>query len=233
MLLMPIPLTLIAIITGLLLLKKYPRSGKSLIAISACWLALTSWHPVADRLLKPFETQYPSFDIQQPIDAVVVLGGCHASDASMPPASQLCSSSLYRLIEGMRILNANPDAQLLVSGYAAMDERPHAQVLKEVAISLGVPEHRIQTFPTPRDTEEEAQAMHSTLMNKRFALVSEASHLPRAMHFFVQQQLTPIAAPAMRMSKDEFDWPLEARAALKTERAMYEGLGRIWQWFKQ
>src|SRR5690554_7147958 len=61
------------------------------------------------------------FDRQQPVDAVVVLGGCHASDATMSPAAQLCTSSLFRLVEGLRILEANPQALLFVSGYKGTD----------------------------------------------------------------------------------------------------------------
>ena len=88
MLLMPIPLTLIGLLAGLLLLKRRPWLGKSLIFMSALFLALTSWHPVADRLLAPFEDDYARFDIRTPVNSVVVLGGCHSSDASVPPAPQ-------------------------------------------------------------------------------------------------------------------------------------------------
>ncbi len=229
MLLMPIPLTLILIITGLLLLRRLPRLGRSLIGLAAFWLAITSWHPIADRLLAPFEDDYPVFDIRQPVDAVVVLGGCHATDPAVPPAAQLCSSSLFRLTEGLRILAANPQALLLVSGYAGSDVRPHADVMREVALSMGISAERIRHYPQPRDTAEEAAQMTPELRGKRFALVSEASHLPRAKVFFEAQGLAPVPAPAMKMSSPDSDWRIEARAALKSERALYEGLGRLWQ----
>ena len=229
MLLMPIPLTLILIITGLLLLRRRPRLGRGIIGLAAVWLAITSWHPVADQLLAPFEDDYPVFDIRQPVDAVVVLGGCHATDPAVPPAAQLCSSSLFRLTEGLRILAANPQALLLVSGYAGSDVRPHADVMREVALSMGISAERIRHYPQPRDTAEEAAQMTPELRGKRFALVSEASHLPRAKVFFEAQGLAPVPAPAMKMSSPDSDWRIEARAALKSERALYEGLGRLWQ----
>ena len=232
MLLMPIPLTLIALLAGLLLLKHRPALGKGLILVAALWLALTSWHPFADRWLAPFEDNFPAFDLKQPVSIVVVLGGCHASDESMPPAAQLCSSSLFRLTEGLRILAANPQAQLFVSGYAGNDSRPHAEVMRDIALSMGVAAERIHTFPQARDTEEEAQLMTPLLIGQSFALVSEASHLPRALVFFQRQGLQPIPAPAVRLSTDNSDWRIEARAALKSERAMYEGIGQLWQWLK-
>lgn len=232
MLLMPIPLTLMALLLALLLWQKWPKISKLLVAGAGIWLALTSWQPVADQLLMPFESRYPMFDIEQPVQAVVVLGGCHVSDDSMPVASQLCSSSLYRLLEGIRILQANPEASLLLSGYAGVDARPHALVMQEVAMTLGVPLAQIRVFIQPKDTEEEALAMQPWLADKRFALVSEASHLPRAMQFFERLGLAPMAAPAVRLSVVESDWRIEARAALKSERAIYELLGLIWQKLK-
>lgn len=232
MLLMPIPLTLLMLLLALWYWQRRPRVSRTLVAGALLWLGLTSWHPLADRLLAPFENQYPRFDLAQPVAAVVVLGGCHASDPSVPPAAQLCSSSLFRLTEGLRILTANPQAQLLVSGYAGSDQRPHAEVMQSIAIALGVDPLRIRALPQPRDTAEEAALMAPLLRGKVFALVSEASHLPRALPYFTAQGLTPVAAPAMKMSSPESDWRIEARAALKSERAFYEGLGRVWQWLR-
>lgn len=232
MLLMPIPLTLLGLGAGLWLLQRRPLAGRSLILLSAVWLAATSWHPIADRLLAPLEDDYPMFDLSQPVSTVVVLGGCHTSDAAMPPAAQLCSSSLFRLMEGLRILSANPGARLFVSGYAASDRRPHADVMRDVAISMGVDPARIHVFPGARDTAEEAAQMKPLLGSQPFALVSEASHLPRAMRFFQREELQPLPAPAVKMSSSHSDWRIEARAAIKSERAMYEGIGQLWQWLK-
>ena len=229
MMLMPIPLTICGILIGLWLLKRYPRHGKGLIVCSTLLLALTSWHPVADRLLRPFEDNYPMFDATHSVDAVVVLGGCHHSNDKMPLTSQLCGTSIYRLLEGLRILQHNPGAELLVSGYAAGESRIHADISKEVAITQGVKADRIRTFPTARDTQQEAQLMHPVLTGKRFALVTEASHLPRAMRYFQQQGLQPVAAPAIQNTADSSDWRINASAQKKSERAFYEALGQLWQ----
>lgn len=232
--LMPIPLTIIGLLLAFMLWKRAPKLSRGLVAVSCLALALSSWHPFADRVLTPFENQYPMFDVSDPVEVVVVLGGCHATDVSMPKAAQLCSSSLFRLLEGLRILQANVDAQLFVSGYPGSDSRPHAEVMQEVAISLGVDEQRIHLFSEPKDTQEEALAMQPYLQGKSFALVTENSHLPRAVRFFEQLGLQPIPAPALRMSvTDSSDWRISAQAALKSERAMYEWLGRIWQKMRQ
>lgn len=231
--LLPIPLTLLSLLLALFLWKRQPRLSRALVAMSCLMLALTSWHPVANKLVAPFENHYPMFDIQQPVDAVVVLGGCHATDVSMPPAAQLCATSLFRLVEGLRILKANPQAMLLVSGYSGADKRAHALVMRDAAESFGVDVARILVFPTARDTEEEAIAMQSFLQNKHFALVTENSHLPRAILFFHALGLDAVAAPALRLSADTDDWRIGAQAALKSERAVYETLGTVWQKLKK
>lgn len=232
MLLMPIPLTLVLLIACLVFWRRAPRISRGLLAVATVLLALSSWHPISDELIRPFEEDYPQFDISQKVEAVVVLGGCHSTDETMPTAAQLCSSSLFRLIEGLRILQENPEAQLFVSGYASTDIRPHAEVMRDVALSMGVDRQRISVFPQPKDTQEEAQAMQAELSGKSFALVSENSHLPRAMKFFEQLELTPIAAPALKMSANKSDWRIGAYAALKSERAAYEFWGSWWQRFK-
>ena len=233
-LLMPIPLTLLGITVGLLLLKRHPKTGKALIAAAATLLALTSWNPIANQLIAPFENDYPRFDDTTAVTTVVVLGGCHDSNTQLPPAAQLCGSSLYRLMEGIRILNLNPQSRLFVSGYAGHRGEPltHAEVSRQVAVSFGIPEQRIEVFPEAQDTEQEARLMAPQLRNQTFALVSEASHLPRAMAFFQAQGLQPIAAPASQLSSQHPNWKVGATAQAKSERAFYEFLGRLWQAIK-
>ena len=232
MLLMPIPLTLILMLAGLALLRRRPRLGRGLIGVAALWLALTSWHPVADRLLAPFEDNYPVFDLSQPVEVVVVLGGCHATDNSVPPAGQLCSSSLFRLTEGLRILAANPQALLTVSGYAGPDARPHAGVMQEIAISMGVDAGRIRAFRRPGIPPKKQPYWRRCCKAKPLRWSAKPRTCPGRCRFFTARGLAPLPAPAMKMSSPDSDWRLEARAALKSERAFYEGLGRLWQWLR-
>ena len=77
---------------------------------------LFSWQPFANSVLYPLENQSPTFDITQPVDAIVVLGNCHQVNDDIPPIAQLCGSGLYRLMEGYRIWQANPEAELIFVG---------------------------------------------------------------------------------------------------------------------
>ena len=234
MLLMPIPITLVLILLGGWWLKRSPTKARLSLLSAFLILGLSSWHPVADRLIRPHEDYYPIFDITQSVDAVVVLGSAsHSAPPDTPAIMSLGSSALFRLEEGLRILRANPDAILIVTGYAGFSSAvPHAELLKQSAIELGVDPLRIFDFPTAQDTEQEAYLTASLLKNKKFALVTEASHLKRAMIFFERAGMHPIAAPAMHTGAYYTDWRLDSRATYKTERAIYEYLGRRWQWLK-
>jgi uncharacterized SAM-binding protein YcdF (DUF218 family) len=232
--LMPLPFCCLAILFGLILSYWRARIGRAIAFSGVALLMLFSWQPFANSVLYPLEHQHPSFDITQPIDAIVVLGNCHAVNAEIPPMAQLCGTGLYRLMEGYRIWQANPEAELLLSGYAGDESRPYAEVAGEIALTLGVPKNKIRLFPTAADTQEEAELTAPFLKDKTFALVTSASHMQRSMNWFQQQKvddhhLQPIAAPAhFGAPKSSSNWKIQTSALLKTERSWYELLGKAW-----
>ncbi|WP_346729501.1 ElyC/SanA/YdcF family protein [Marinomonas lutimaris] len=227
MMLMPIPLTLLAMCLAFLLMNKWPKIARFFLLCGILMLGLTSWNPVANTLIATVEHDFPVFDIQQPVDVVIVLGSGHQNLPNTPAVMQLGRSAIYRLEEGIRILNANPTAQLFVSGFGG-----HAQKMRDAAIELGVKAQRIKMFPKPKDTEEEANSMKPYLEGKQAALVTEASHIKRASIFFEKAGINIIPAPALYLGSEKSDWQIDATAAYKSQRAFYEWLGRTWQWIK-
>ena len=103
MMLMPIPLTLLAMCLALLLIKKCPKFAKLLLFCAVLLLGLTSWNPVANSLIATVEHDFPVFDVQQPVDAVIVLGSGHKDLSNTPTVMALGNSALFRLEEGIRI----------------------------------------------------------------------------------------------------------------------------------
>lgn len=232
--LMPLPFCCLLIIFGLILSYWRAHLGRAIAFSGVALLMLFSWQPFANSVLYPLEHQYPAFDIKQPVDAIVVLGNCHNVSKEIPPMAQLCGTGLYRLMEGYRIWQANPDAELLLSGYAGDESRPYAEVAGEIALSLGVPKENIRLFPTAKDTQHEAELTAPHLKEKTFALVTSASHMQRSMNWFQKQKvkglyLEPIAAPAYYGTPNKSTtWKIESSALLKTERSWYEYLGKTW-----
>jgi len=232
--LMPLPFCCLIIVLGLILSFWKVALGRLIAFSGVALLMLFSWQPFANSVLYPLEHQYPSYDMSQSVDAIVVLGNCHTVSEEIPPMAQLCGTGLYRLMEGYRIWQANPDAELLLSGYAGDESRPYAEVAGEIALNLGVPEDKIRLFSTAQDTQEEAELTAPFLAEKTFALVTSASHMQRSMNWFQQQEveglhLKPIAAPAhFAAPKKSSNWKIGSGALQKTERTWYEILGRTW-----
>lgn len=238
--LLPLPFLLLAIGAGLILLwfSRFQKTGK--VMISAGWLALflLSLQPVADGLLRPIESRYPTWQETRKVDYIVVLGGGYTWNPEWAPSSNLISNSLPRLNEGIRLWRANPGSKLIFTGAPALTNPVStAEAGARVAESLGVPRADIITLEQPKDTEEEALAVKRAIGNAPFLLVTSASHLPRAMIFFQRVGLDPLPAPANQLAIDSplnpWEYALPSPVWLMhSDRVGYETLGRIWQWLK-
>lgn len=239
-LLLPLPflLLLMAIALFLLWFSRWQKTGK--IILSSAWLILLliSFQPVADRLLKPIEQSYPTWNGGQKVDYIVVLGGGYTWNPDWAPGSNLINNSLPRLVEGVRQWRENPGSKMIFTGYASHGNPVStAEAGARVAESLGVPRAAIMTLDKPQDTEEEAQQVKLAIGDRPFLLVTSASHMPRAMNFFHAQGLAPIPAPANQMAITSalnwWDRYIPAPIYLShSDRAWYESLGRVWQWLK-
>ncbi|EHG7613496.1 TPA: envelope biogenesis factor ElyC [Citrobacter sedlakii] len=238
--LLPLPFLLLAIGAGLMLLwfSRFQKTGK--VMISAGWLALflLSLQPVADGLLRPIESRYPTWQETRKVDYIVVLGGGYTWNPEWAPSSNLIRNSLPRLNEGIRLWRANPGSKLIFTGAPALTNPVStAEAGARVAESLGVPRADIITLEQPKDTEEEALAVKRAIGNAPFLLVTSASHLPRAMIFFQRVGLDPLPAPANQLAIDSplnpWEYALPSPVWLMhSDRVGYETLGRIWQWLK-
>lgn len=234
--LMPLSFTSLFIASGLVLLwiKRHETFGKALASVGLGLLVLLSWNPVGTALLKPIEQRTTPFVDSQQVDFVVVLGSAVKSDSLVPLSSHLSSSARARLLEGLRIANLQPHTKLIVSGYAGSNSMSCAEVYALVAKEMGFDELRIIELREPKDTEEEAIAVKNLVGEKRVALVTSASHMPRALTFFQNESVNAIAAPSFYLAKSmkEIDWRFDSAGLFKSERAIYEYAGLLWQWMK-
>jgi uncharacterized SAM-binding protein YcdF (DUF218 family) len=237
---MPFSLILLLLLVSIIFYKKSPTTSYKSLLAGFILLFICSFPPFADWVMRPIESQYPAYvDSKQSIAYIVILGGYHVNDHSLPATSQLATYSLQRLIEGIRILKLHPEAQLITSGGAFNNELSNAQTMKLAAISLGVPESKILTENFPKDTEEEAQLIAPRIQGTHSVLVTNADHMPRAIKYFNQYGAYPVAAPVDTWIKNDnkakgWDYYLpSARKLQQTTIAWYEILGRTAQWFKQ
>lgn len=237
---MPLSVALLFFLMGLLL----RLLSRRLLASGAFALALllalgSSWAPLADRLLAPLEQVYDPVSVDavdQEVAAIIVLGGGWDPDASWPATSRLGESSSQRLIEGLRLLAAFPEATLIVSGGSRYDQEGSVRGYALAIAELGVEVQHLLVLDAPVDTAQEAYAVRETfpegLEGRLVFLVTSASHMPRAVQHFQRVGLDPIAAPAHFLTGRSYANPLSywlpsSNHLRKTERAIYEYLG-LW-----
>lgn len=233
----PLPLALEVILIGIYIVyknKKKRNHGLGIILSGAIFLFLISSEPFVDQILYPFEHRYlPVKEYILGVEYIVVLGGGHDSNEFLPVNSQLSTLTLPRVIEAIRLKKIYPQAKLIFSGGKIKDNKTNAEVMKELALMLGVEKKDILVEETSLDTREEALNLKKFLTNKKFILVTSATHMHRAMLLFQKQGLTPIPSPSPYLSKKTSDYTLwdyfpSYKGVQKSQRLFYELLGLFW-----
>ena len=234
----PLPLCLGIVLVGLLFLwlTRKQKMGKVIVSAGFFLLLALSQSSFSDRLLIPLETLYPPMmnpSSHKNVRWVVVLGGGHISDSRLSTTSQLTDSSLVRLMEGIRLHRMLPGSRLVLSGGSAFDPVPNAEVMADVARSLGVREGDMVLESRSRDTEDEARMIERIVRGDDFVLVTSAAHMPRSIRLFRRVGTNPIPAPTgHRVKRGQRTGPgvffPSAWSLVKSQEAMHEYMGLIW-----
>ena len=229
--LLPLPIGLFLFALGVyLLFKNSYTKAKIVLFICITWFTLLSYSPIANAIIKPLENSHKALLQTPEVKYVLVLGNGHISNENLSITSQLNQTAINRLVEGIKHFNRLEDAKLVVSGYKGFDKNSHAFMQQLLATSLGVKQEAIVRFHKPRDTQEEAKAMKKLVNDKRFILVTSASHMKRAMMIFKKIGLNPIAAPTNHLSLESkgLSSYISASNLRKVELAFHEYLGILW-----
>ena len=244
-LLFPIPLCIEVLLVGLLLLwfTRKQKAGKIVVTLAGVLLFLFSSHFFSGMLLTPLESRYPPLVITSgarppvglsEVKFIVVLGGGFSHEAGRPVAIQLNESSIARLVEGVRVSKVLNCCKLVLSGGPEPDRvSSAAQTMAQLAQDLGVGRQDVILETQSRDTEDEARLVAPIVGQQPFILVTEASHMPRAMALFRKHGTRPIADPVdFRTSHSQAIAPDQvfpgAGDLSGSERAVYEYLGLAW-----
>lgn len=237
---LPVSLCLEVLIAGLIVLwfTKKQKAGKILATLGAAMLLLLSNGAFAGLLLRPLECRYPAAGLGQAtsladVKWIVVLGGGHSTDTTLPVTSQMTPPTLARAVEGLRLHRLVPAAKLLFSGGGSSPEVSDAGVMLRLATALGVAAEDVVIECQSRDTKDQARLIRSIVGDDAFLLVTSASHMPRSMALFRKQGMHPIAAPTALRTRRQARWCratlYPCASALKAaERAFYEYMGIAW-----
>jgi uncharacterized SAM-binding protein YcdF (DUF218 family) len=242
-LLFPIPLCIEVLLVGLLLLwfTRKQKAGKIVVTLAGVLLFLFSSHFFSIMLLTPLESRYPALftapEAYAPVGLsevkfVVVLAGGFSPEAGRPITIQLDESSIARLIEGVRVSKVLNCCKLVLSGGPDSVSSP-AQAMAQLAQDLGVGRQDMILETQSRDTDDQARVVAAIVGQQPFILVTEASHMPRAMALFQKRGTHPIADPvdfrarhSLAIVPDEV-FPCATELS-GSERAVYEYLGLAW-----
>ncbi|BBN80963.1 membrane protein [Pseudoalteromonas sp. A25] len=227
-LLMPLPLSLIAIAICLLFISKNNKKsyGLTWLIIVSTWLISTPF--IADKVISPVEMHLATFNTQKKtrVDKIVVLGCDVYANSRLNANAQLGGCALSRLTEGVRLAHYYKSAQLVVSGQTS------ANLMKQTAIELGISASRIKTNPNALDTKDEAKQLAPYLVDTKVALVTSASHMARAKDLFIAQGIDVFEAPTQFYnfaSQPPYRQFIAQVTALKAVTAhFYELLGKSW-----
>ena len=233
-LIMPIPLSLMLLLITMLLWRSQKRM---LLRVAKCCLfsailliGLLSQSQISNGLASFLESQYSVN--HQNVDGqcvVMVLGSSHNENSALTAVQQLSEPALGRLIEGIRQLKLGKNCQLIVSGWAGDSALiPHAELMRKAAQELGIAPNKITTFPTPKDTVEEAYMLQALIGDTPFKLVTSATHMPRSMYIFNSLGMKPMAAPSDFIARKTYWWRLAAENLLTSQRSIHEYVGLLW-----
>ncbi|MCL9683407.1 YdcF family protein [Legionella maioricensis] len=232
------PYFLCLLVLGLCIFFLWRRTYLVFVRIMLCLVFIflmvisTGWLP--RYITSKLETQYPIVQqIDPKIKWVVVLSGGQNQLEGMPANVRLSSASIKRLVEGVRIFRALPQAKLVLSGGGTSGEQPEALLLAQLAKWFSIPEQDVVLELKSINTADQARELVSIVHKQPFYLVTSAIHMPRSIALCQQQGLHPIAAP----TDYTFFWSTEDKGKMIIPNtynlsyfsiAMHEILGRIW-----
>ncbi len=247
---LPPGLLLLLVLLGYLLAVRSERIvwlalGKLMFftAFAALWLAACQGTAIfLERVaLRPAHAIEPqsvtqTFKIEQ-IQAIVVLGGGQQSASREYGKGALSDSSAQRLHYGATLAKQTGLPLAFSSGtsWAATESNDsEAAAAARWLQQLGLPPPRWLDAQS-RDTAGNAQATAALLKKdgiSRIALVTTASHMPRALKEFERTELKALPAPTQFLEPEQsmgLDWFPSGRGLRHTRQVLHEILGLAMQ----
>jgi uncharacterized SAM-binding protein YcdF (DUF218 family) len=174
------------------------------VALALVWLVAT--RPVAEATISPLERQYATPDTAavaaRGVKQVVVLTGGGYANSSDTLSASFPHASAYRLLGGLELAaRLGPDCRLIFSGSAGRGNTDIATalVMQTYARQLQ-PDREILAEAASNSTGDHPGNVRPFVGDAPFALVTSASHMPRAMWVFRHAGLDPVAYPVDRLA---------------------------------
>jgi uncharacterized SAM-binding protein YcdF (DUF218 family) len=198
----------------LLVLLRWRKLGRALMAASILLLAIAGFTPAGSLLMYPLEQRFPPWDASHGApDGIVVLGGGIDPDPSAAHGEAAFTSAGGRLVSAAIYARRYPNARILYSGGSANflsdTSAKEADFAVKVLEDLGVSRGRIIVERESRNTFENAEyskRLADPKPGERWLLMTSAFHMPRAIGIFRKVGFAVEPCPV--------DWRLAGRADL-------------------
>jgi uncharacterized SAM-binding protein YcdF (DUF218 family) len=182
----PVSLVLLLIAFGVLLLvrKRRHKIGSILLTLSFFILYAPSISCVSNGLCYILEKDYLYGNDHGKPDIMVILGG-GISDSSFLKITLPSWQSASRILYAVQVFRKSQPDYLVCSG-GGDGRLKEAEVMRNAAVRLGVPQDRIKLDLKSRNTREHAENLNQMFQDKglRIGLVTSAYHMKRSEREF-------------------------------------------------
>ena len=240
----PIVWILLLLVVSIFLLRKrrkqlLARVGWYSLVAGTAILFLLSLGPVSNSLIYLLERQYPppSQETISKVDVVVVLGGGVLPSGGLRPTAEPSGPTYSRVVNGVGYFQRSGAQYLIVSGGAGPSGgETNAEVMKRLAIQLGVPTDRITMEPRASTTWEHPEEVAKLIQEPRdtviVGIVTSALHMKRSIMAFERHFSRVVPLPSGYLY-DPIRWEIgsfvpSAGALLASSATFHELIGLGW-----
>ncbi|MCB1882753.1 MAG: YdcF family protein [Geminicoccaceae bacterium] len=185
----------VLVVTTALLASLAALTGRPLLvrlaALPALLLLLCTVLPVGHWLARPLEDRFPLPDpVPRKVDGIVVLGGAQDSAVEAARGRLAVDGHAERMMEGVGLARAHPEARLVFSGGTAAilpDAANERRVNERYVAMTGLDPARVAYEDRSRNTWENAlnaKRLVGPAPGEVWLLVTSALHMPRAVGIF-------------------------------------------------
>jgi len=241
----PVVWVLVPLLLGLALTtfrrrKKLAKAGWCSLLLGTLLLLLFSFPPFANILVYSLESRCPppSPDVLATVDVIVVLGGGGYPSGGFREEAELARRAYPRLYYGVRIFQQG-HAEILAfcGGEFREGKEREADVMRTMALQLGVPEDKIMTEMTSANTMQNAKRLAELLParpGRQIGLVTSATHMVRSVRTFASQFRRDTIVPVpVHYQYDPDPWRFKnlrpsVVALERSTEAIHEWIGLRW-----
>ena len=233
-LLLPPANLLLLMLVGLVLLRRRPRLGKTILVLAGMTLWLLSLHVVSIGLLRPLENGYPVWDGRTGADVIVVLGTNRYRNApEFSGNDDVSSTALERLRYAAILARQLKKPLLLTGGKPEGGGRSEAETMQTaLQRDFGLTARWLEgdSDNTRENAQKSALILKQAGVSKVF-LVTHAWHMSRAVPVFSGTGLQVVPAPmgfASTRPLTLLDFIPRAESLAVSSRALHEWIGLAW-----